>query len=88
MAGPSAPPVTLVGSGVFRQVTVDYSGGAAVIDRTDGLSCNTEGELTFKDGSGANVTRFMLAGVDYPWSVTEVTSSSPADLGIVALYSR
>jgi hypothetical protein len=44
--------------------------------------------VVFLDGEGYPVTRFMLAGVDYPWEVTQITSAgTTAGMGIYALYS-
>lgn len=82
-------PVTLTASGVWRQIPVDYSGGNATVPVTDGLSCNVDGTVTFLDGEGNTVVRAMVAGVDYPWSVTQVNNSgTDASMGIYALYSR
>lgn len=87
--GPEGPPVTLVASGVRRQIAIDYSGGDRVIDRTNGLACNVDGTVVFRDAAGNSVTRAMLAGVDYPWEVTQITNSgTTADMGIYALYSQ
>ena len=89
MASPQGEPVTLIASGVWRQVAVDYSSGNATVPVSDGLSCNVAGTVVFLDGAGNSVTRYMNAGVDYPWSVTQVNNSgTTAGMEIYALYSR
>lgn len=86
--GPEATPVTLVASGVRRQVAVTPTDGLA-IPKTNGLSCNTTGTVAFKDAAGNSVSRYMEAGRDYPWEVTEVLDTgTDADMGIYALYSQ
>lgn len=85
----SGTPVTFVGNGVARQVAVDYSGGDVVVARTNGLSCNVDGTVVFLDSAGNAVTRYMIAGQDYPWEVTQVNNSgTDASMGIYALYSQ
>lgn len=87
--GPDATPVTLVGSGVRRQIAVDYSSGNVALARTNGLACNVEGTVVFLDAAGNTVTRFMEPGRDYPWEVTQVNNSgTTASMGIYALYSQ
>ena len=87
--GPEATPVTLVASGVRRQVSVDYSSGNATVTKTNGLSCNVSGTVVFLDAAGNSVTRYMEAGRDYPWEVTQITNSgTTAGMGINALYSQ
>jgi hypothetical protein len=86
--GPEGAPVTLVASGVRRQVSVTPTDGLA-ITKTNGLSCNTSGTVVFKDAAGNTATRYMEAGRDYPWEVTEVLSTgTTASMGINALYSQ
>lgn len=87
--GPEGAPVTLVASGVRRQVAVDYSAGNATFPKTNGLSCNVTGTVVFLDAAGNTVTRLMEPGRDYPWEVTQVNNSgTTAGMGIYALYSQ
>jgi hypothetical protein len=87
--GPEGAPVTIVASGVRRQVAVDYSGGNVALAKTNGLSCNVAGTVVFLDAAGNAVTRYMEAGRDYPWEVTQVNNSgTTASMGIYALYSQ
>lgn len=87
--GPEATPVTLVASGVRRQVAVDYSSGNVPLKTTNGLSCNVAGTVVFLDAAGNTVTRYMDPGRDYPWEVTQVNNSgTTAGMGIYALYSQ
>lgn len=87
--GAEAAPVMLVASGVRRQVGIDYSGGDVTIPVTNGLSCNVEGTVVFEDAAGNQATRFMLAGLDYPWEVTKIINAgTTAAMGLNALYSR
>lgn len=83
-------PVTLVASGVRRQVAVDYSSGDVELDGiSNGLACNVEGTVVFLDAVGNTVTRYMEPGRDYPWEVSQVNNSgTTASMGIYALYSR
>ena len=87
--GPDATPVTLVASGVRRQVAVDYSSGNVAIPRTNGLAVNVDGTVSFLDAAGNTVSRAMLAGYDYPWEVTQINQSgTDADIEVYALYSQ
>lgn len=47
------------------------------------------GAANLTQGEGNTVTRYMNAGVDYPWSVTQVNNANTdAGMEIYALYSR
>ena len=88
-AAPQGSPVTLVANGIRRQLPLDYSGGNVTVPVTNGLSCNVAGTVVFKDGAGNTVTRYMNAGVDYPWEVTQITNSgTTASMGLYGLYSQ
>lgn len=76
-------------SSISRMVAIDYSGGdvtLATVSRT--LSCNTAGTVVLRcAGDSADVTRTMLAGVDYAWAVKLVRNSgTTASMGLVAGY--
>lgn len=54
---------------------------------TIGLSVNVEGDVNVLCvGDTAPIVRSVLAGVDYPWRVIAVYSTSTTATGIVALY--
>lgn len=76
-------------SGLTRSVAVDYSGGdvtLAVVSRS--LSCNVAGTVVLRMANDtADITRYMLAGVDYPWAVKTVKNAgTTAGMGINAGY--
>lgn len=76
-------------AGLTSMVAVDYSAGDATLTRSSrSLSCNTAGTVVMRmEGDTADITRYMLAGVDYPWSVKIVRNSgTTASMGIVAGY--
>ena len=87
MANP-AQQVMLVSSSVARQLPLDYSGGDVDAGLTDGLACNVDGTVVFKDSKGNTVTRTMVAGQDYCWQVTTILNSGTTPgMGIYGLYS-
>jgi hypothetical protein len=76
-------------AGLTRSVAVDYSGGdvnLAVVSRS--LSCNVAGTVVLRMADDtADITRYMLAGVDYPWAVKTVKNAgTTVGMGINAGY--
>lgn len=76
-------------SGLTSMIAVDYSSADVTLTRPSrSLSCNVEGTVVMRmEGDSADVTRYMLAGIDYPWSVRIVRNSgTTASMGIYAGY--
>lgn len=69
-----------------RQVSVTPVDGAR-IPMTNAIAVNVSGTVAFKDKQGNAVSRYLVAGVDYPYAVSEVSETgTDDDLGITALY--
>ena len=76
-------------SSITRNVAIDYSGGdqtLAVVSRS--LSANVAGTVVLQMANdSSNVTRYMQAGIDYPWAVKIIRNSgTTAGMGLVAGY--
>jgi len=75
-------------SGIDEMVAIDYSGGdvtLATIPRS--LSCNAAGNVVMRMAKGStDVTRYMNAGVDYPWAVKIIRQTNTTATGLVAGY--
>lgn len=76
-------------AGLTRSVAVDYSSSdvtLTVISRS--LSCNVAGTVVLRMADDtADITRYMQAGIDYPWAVKIVRNSgTTAGMGINAGY--
>ncbi len=57
------------------------------ISITDAISVNVSGTVALRDAKGTLVSRYLLAGVDYPHAASEVLATgTDADLGVTALY--
>lgn len=73
---------------VGRMVTVTPS-NTTDIEPSIGLSVNVDGDVNVMCvGDTAAVVRTVLAGIDYPWRVKRVLSTSTTATGIVALYQN
>ena len=73
---------------VGRMVSVTPS-DTARIEPTIGLSVNADGDVNvLLVGMTSPVVRTVLAGVDYPWRVTAVYSTSTTATGVTALYQN
>lgn len=76
-------------SGLTSMVAVDYSAGDATLAKVSrSLSCNVEGTVVMRlADDSADVTRYMMAGIDYPWAVKIVRNSgTTASMVIYAGY--
>lgn len=76
-------------AGIQSMIAVDYSGGDVTLARVSrGLSCNVSGTVVMRlEADGADVTRYMNAGQDYPWNVKIIRNSgTTASMGIYACY--
>lgn len=76
-------------SGLTKSVAVDYSSGdatLAVISRS--LSCNVAGTVVLRMADDTvDITRYMQAGIDYPWAVKVVRNAgTTAGMGLNAGY--
>jgi len=76
-------------AGLRSMVALDYSAGdvtLATVSRS--LSCNTFGTVVMRlEGDSADVTRYMIAGIDYPWAVKIIRNvGTTASMGLVAGY--
>lgn len=76
-------------AGLTKNVAVDYSGGdqtLAVVSRS--LSANVAGTVVLRMADDtADITRYMQAGIDYPWAVKLIRNSgTTAGMGLVAGY--
>jgi hypothetical protein len=76
-------------AGLTRSVAVDYSSAdvnLTVVSRS--LSCNVAGTVVLRMADDtADITRYMLAGVDYPWAVKTVKNvGTTVGMGINAGY--
>jgi hypothetical protein len=74
------------GQSVGRMVAVTKS-DTTRFDATIGLSCNVGGDVNVLCvGMISPVVRTINAGIDYPWRVIAVYSTSTTATGIMALY--
>lgn len=76
------------GQSVGRMAAVTKS-DTTRFEATIGLSCNGAGDVNVLCvGDTSPVVRTILAGVDYPWRVIAVYSTSTTATGIVAMYQK
>lgn len=75
-------------AGLTGMVAIDYSVSDVTLARASrSLSCNTSGTVVLVMADGTTPTRYMLAGVDYAWSVKGVTKAgTTASMGLYAGY--
>lgn len=75
-------------SGLSGMVACDYSGtDVALAQVSRSLSCNTAGTVVLVMEDGTTPTRYMQAGIDYPWRVKGITKiGTTASMGIYAGY--
>lgn len=76
-------------SGLTSDIAVDYSGGDVNLAKVcRSLSCNVAGTVVLRFADDAvDVTRYMLAGVDYAWAIKTIRNvGTTAGMGINAGY--
>lgn len=76
---------------VVRQVTVTPNDSTDLPEVSRGIAVNASGLVKFTPfGQTTPVTRYALAGVDYPWRVRRVldagTDAAVKSAGIIGLY--
>lgn len=71
---------------VFDQVPVTPSDTDDIKKGCIGIAVNASGNVKMTLASGRTVTRYLLAGVDYPHEITRIHATDTTATGIHALY--